>query len=131
MHVRDVSVTAASLITVLPTALGEGAPVRAFMALGSPCVSIYVPAFPRTVAGPPPFVPRQLSNEALWWAADALRLQVEADPSSLAAIRDVLGPVEDELWEEAEAIVERPDQWIGVGGSWGQRALDAMTVCIT
>ena len=79
-----------------------------YVAPGSPCASIYVPAFPRTAAGPPPFVPFELSGEDLWHAADALRQLVEADPAALPAIREVLQPVEDELWAEADDVLETP-----------------------
>jgi secernin len=126
MHVPQRSVTAASLIAVLPTDLAEGAPLRAFVALGSPCVSIYVPAFPRTAAGPPPFVPFELSSEPMWRAADALRHQLAHDPHAIARIREVLSPVEDELWYEADEVAERPDRWADVGSSWGERALGAL-----
>ncbi len=129
MHLPGRSVTAASLIAVLPPDLAAGAPLRAYVALGSPCVSIYVPAFVRTAAGPPPFVPRELSNEAMWWAADALRQRVEADPAAIGAIREVLDPVEEELWFEAGEIAETPDRWPDVAGSWGGRALAALQSC--
>jgi secernin len=131
MHVPDGNVTAASLIAVLPSEIALGAPLRAYVALGSPCVSIYVPLFPRSAAGPPPFVPFELSNEALWWAADALRSQVEVDPDALGAIREVLDPVEHELWFEADDIIERPDRWADVAQSWGGRALAALQSCVT
>jgi hypothetical protein len=130
MHVRDLSVTAASFIAVLPTEIAGGAPLLTFVAPSSPCVSVYVPAFPRSVAGPPPFVPLELSGEDLWRAADALRRVVEADPEALPAIRDRLDPVEDELWEEAGDVLERPDRWGVVGQSWGWRALHALRSCI-
>ena len=129
MHLPGRSVTAASLIAVLPPDLAAGAPLRAYVALGSPCVSIYVPAFVRTAAGPPPFVPRELSNEAMWWAADALRKRVEADPAALGAIREGLDPVEEELWFEAGEIAETPDRWPDVADSWGGRALAALQSC--
>jgi secernin len=130
MHVRDRSVTAASMIAELPPELAEGAPLRVYVAAGSPCASIYVPAFPRTAAGPPPFVPFELSSEELWHAADALRQLVEADPAALADLRQTLAPVEDELWAEADAVLESPDRWAEVGGSWGGRALQALQSCI-
>ena len=123
MHVRDLSVTAASMIAELPPDLAEGAPLRVFVAAGSPCASIYVPAFPRTAAGPPPFVPVELSGEELWHAADALRQLVEADPDCAAGLRETLKPVEDELWAEADDVLEHPARWAEVGGSWGGRAL--------
>jgi hypothetical protein len=130
MHVRGVSVTAASMIAELPVDVAEGAPLRVFAAAGSPCVSIYVPAFPQTAGGPPPFVPFELSGEELWLAADALRQLVEADPDTLLAIRAALQPVEDELWAEADDVLEFPGRWAEVGGSWGSRALDALRSCI-
>jgi hypothetical protein len=130
MHVRGFSVTAASMIAELPSGLAEGAPLRVFVAAGSPCASIYVPAFPRTAAGPPPFVPFELSGEELWHAADALRQLVEADPDTLPVFRETLKPVEDELWAEAEDVLEYPARWADVGGSWGSRALHALRSCI-
>ena len=83
MHVRDRVVTAASMIAELPPGAGRDAPLRAWVAAGSPCVSVYVPCFPRAAAGPSPFVPLELSGEELWHAADRLRRRVEADPGAL------------------------------------------------
>ena len=100
------------------------------MALGSPCASVYVPAFPRTAAGPPPFVPLELSGEELWHASDAVRRRVEADPEALTAVREVLQPVEDELWADADDVLERPDRWAAAGATWGSRALHALRTCI-
>jgi secernin len=130
MHVRGQSVTAASMIAELPPDLADGAPLRVFVAAGSPCTSIYVPAFPRTAAGPPPFVPVELSGEELWRTADALRQVVESDPDALPRFRATLTPVEDELWAEADAVLEHPSRWAEVGGSWGSRALHALRTCI-
>ena len=130
MHVRDHYVSAASMIAELPDGVADGAPLRAWVAPGSPCASIYVPAFPRSAAGPPPFVPLELSSEELWRAADAVRRRVEDDPDALADVRDVLDPVEDELWDEADAVFEHPDRWVAVGASWGGRALEALGACI-
>jgi secernin len=129
MHLPGRSVTTASLIAVLPHDLAAGAPLRAYVALGSPCVSVYVPAFLRTAAGPPPFVPKELSNEAMWRAADALRERVEADPAAIGPIRDVLDPVEAELWFEADDVADLPHRWADVAESWGGRALAALQSC--
>jgi secernin len=131
MHARGLVVTAASLIAVLPAEREGGAPLRTFVALGSPCASIYVPAFPATAGGPPPFVPLELSRPDLWHAADQLRRRIEADPAVLAGIRHTLDPVEDELWAEADDVVDRPGRWSEVGRDWGRRALDALSSCIT
>jgi secernin len=130
MHVGGVVVTTASMIAELSPDLADGAPLRVFVAAGSPCVSVYVPAFPRTAAGPPPFVPVELSGEELWHAAAALRQLVEAEPGALPLIRETLKPVEDELWAEAEDVLEEPSRWAVVGESWGSRALGALRSCI-
>jgi hypothetical protein len=129
MHARERSVTAASFIAVLPS--DPGAPLRAFVTLGSPCVSIYLPAFPLTNGGPPPFVPAELSREDLWHAADLLRQRVEEDPGALPEVRHTLDPVEDELWAEADAGAGHPGRWHEVGHSWGPRALAAIASCLT
>ena len=110
MHVRGLSVTTASMIAELPLGIADGAPLRAYVATGSPCASIYVPAFPRTVAGPPPFIPLELSGEELWHAADVLRQRVEAQPGELPALRAELQPVEDELWADADDVLEDPSR---------------------
>jgi hypothetical protein len=130
MHIRDFCVTAASMIAELPDAVDDGAPLRVYVAPGSPCASIYSPAFPRSVKGPPPFVPMELSGEELWLAADALRQLVESDPDALASVRSVLQPVEDEIWFEADEVLEHPERWASVAGSWGARTLVALTSCI-
>jgi secernin len=130
MHVRDVSVTAASMIAELPDGLGDGAPLRVYVAPGSPCASVYIPAFPRSMKGPPPFVPVELSGEELWRAADAVRQRVETEPEALSSVRAVLQPVEDEIWFEADELLEHPDRWASVAGSWGARALQSLTSCI-
>ena len=130
MHVRGLSVTAASMIAELPAGIADGEPLRVFVAPGSPCVSIFVPAFPRTATGPPPLVPLELSGEEIWHAADTLRRRVEADPAALAEVRAVLGPVEQELWAEADELRAHPARVSAVGLSWGGRALHALRSCI-
>jgi dipeptidase len=104
--------------------------MRVYVAPGSPCSSIYVPAFPRTAEGPPPFVPRELSSEELWRAADTVRQLVEADPEVLPAVRAVLQNTEDELWSEADDVLTHPARWAETGSSWGERALHALSRCI-
>jgi hypothetical protein len=118
------------MIAELPDAVDDGAPLRVWVAAGSPCASVYVPAFPRSVAGPAPFVPFELSSEELWQAADAVRRHVEEDPDALAEVRAALDPVEDELWAEADDVLERPGRWAQAGAAWGVRALDALRACI-
>jgi secernin len=131
MHVRKETVTTSSLIAVLPSDRMSGRPMQAYVALGSPCSSIYVPTFPSSVGGPPGFVPRQLWNEATWRAADAVRARVEAEPDALGAVRGILDPIEDELWAEADEILEQPDRWAEVGGTWGPRVIDGLAACVS
>jgi hypothetical protein len=130
MHVRGLCVTAASMIAELPLGLADGAPLRTYVAPGSPCASIYVPAFPSTATGPPPCIPLELSSQDFWHAADAVRQLVEDDPAALPAVRAVLQPVEDELWAEADDVLEDPARWADAGATWGGRALEALRSCI-
>lgn len=101
MHVRDYQATTASMVCELPAA--PEAPLRAWVALGSPCVSVYVPVFP------PAAVPPSWADPATWERFRQLRDRVEADRDELAAIRAVLGPIEAQLWEEADAVASDPD----------------------
>jgi secernin len=130
MHVRGRVVTTASMIAELPAGIAEGEPLRVYVAAGSPCASIYVPTFPDTAAGPPSFVPAELSNEELWHAADSVRQAVEAHPARLSEVRAVLQETEDELWSEADDVLEHPARWPVVGATWGRRALHAVRTCI-
>jgi secernin len=105
MHIRGFQATAASLLTDLPA--DPGAPLRAWVALGSPCVSVYVPVFPPPAA--PGGVAPALATEATWLRFRALRQRVETahdagDDEAMRAVRAVLGPLEDELWAEADAV---------------------------
>ena len=73
-------------------------------------------------------MPIELSGEELWLAADAVRRRVEADPDALQSVRAVLQPVEDEIWFEADEVLEHPDRWASVAGSWGARTLHALDI---
>jgi secernin len=130
MHVRDLVVTTSSMIAQLPGRGGPDAPLRVWIAAGSPCVSIYVPCFPRSASGPPPYVPFELSQEELSNAADRLRRRVEADPGALVDVRAALDPVEDELWAEADEVADQPSRWVPTGAAWGARALHAMRAAL-
>ena len=77
MHLRDYQATTASMVAELPR--DPDAPMRAWVALGSPCVSVYVPVFP------PRASPAELAAPATWARFAALRDRVEADPDALAA----------------------------------------------
>jgi secernin len=101
MHRRDAGAqTTASIIATLPA--GD-APVRIWTALGNPCVSIYVPGFPPAIAP-------ELADGGQWRRFARLRDRVEAAPAELAAVRAELGPVETELWDDAEAAAARGER---------------------
>jgi len=101
MHVRGAQVTNASIVAELPG--DRSAPLRAWIALGSPCVSVYVPAFP------PAGVALELADPASWARFAELRDRVERDGDQLGEIRAVLAPIETELWEEADDSSTDPD----------------------
>jgi secernin len=89
MHRADMHAqTTASLIAHLP----PGMPPRLWVALGNPCVSVYVPAAMAAVAP-------ELGDAATWTRFARLRDQVEAGTLELAAVRAALDPIEAELWD--------------------------------
>ncbi|HEX5096787.1 MAG TPA: hypothetical protein VFX21_12260, partial [Acidimicrobiia bacterium] len=99
LHVRGLQATTASMITELRD---DGAPARVWLALGSPCVSVYVPAFL-------PAVPVELAAEAQWFRFAQLRRRVEGWADALAAVQEVLAPVEAALWDEADELARSGD----------------------
>jgi hypothetical protein len=110
MHVRGYQNTTSSMIAELPA--DPEAPLRAWVAPGSPCVSVYVPVFPLAV-------PAALGEPQTWERLAALRDRVERDPDALAEIRAVFGPLESELWAEADDVAERCDSHRAfVEGAW-------------
>jgi hypothetical protein len=100
MHRREThSQTTASMIAELR----EGAPGRAWVSLGNPCASVYVPCFAPAVAP-------ELSDASQWRRFARLRDGIEADPERLAAVRAELAPIEAELWDRAEAAFARGER---------------------
>jgi hypothetical protein len=99
MHVRGRQATTASMITELRD---DGAPARAWLALGSPCVSVYVPAFL-------PALPAELADARQWHRFARLRDRVEADAAALEPVQAVLAPVEAALWDEADELAVSGD----------------------
>jgi secernin len=97
MHLRGYQATAASMICELTADVA--APLRAWVAAGSPCVSVYVPVFPTSA------VPPELADEATWARFLTLRDRVEQDGAELGRVRAVLAPVEADLWAEADEVV--------------------------
>ncbi len=112
MHVRGYQATTASCVAELPR--DPEAPMRHWVALGSPCASVYVPGFGGAIAP-------ELAEPATWQRFARLRDRIESDPTrseELAATRAVLDPVEAELWEQAD-LCEQAGRWeqAGTAGS--------------
>ncbi|HEY3096548.1 MAG TPA: hypothetical protein VGK05_06890 [Acidimicrobiia bacterium] len=113
MHVRDYQATNASMVTELPA--DAGAPVRAWVALGSPCASVYVPVLP------PAGVPSELGDPDTWARFARLRERVERNADELGEIRGVLGPIETELWAESDDASADPDRRARLSaGGWSR-----------
>jgi secernin len=102
LHVRGYQVTNASIVAELPTDLG--AAPRAWVAVGSPCASVYMPVFP------PAGVPPELGDHDTWARFARLRDRVERNGDELAEVRNVLAPIEAELWEEGDEASSDPEQ---------------------
>jgi dipeptidase len=122
MHLRDYQATAASMICELPA---PGRPLRAWVACGSPCVSVFVPVFPTAE------LPIELADSKTWRRFAALRARVEAEPNALREVRAVLAPLETALWAEADELVADPrERRAFVDSSWRRvdEALRALRV---
>lgn len=107
MHLRGYQATAASMVCELPAQAdpdfhADVRPVRAWVALGSPCASIYLPSFVADGVAP------ALGEVATWQRFAQLRRRVEepgeAGEIALGEVREVLGPLEAELWEEGDVL---------------------------
>ena len=121
-HVRGFQNTTSSMIVELPA--DADAPVRGWVAAGNPCVSVYVPVFP------PNRVPTRLADPAVWRQFAELRSRVEADGSALEEVRSVFGPLEGELWAEADDVASKPERHAEfVEGSW-ERVVAALDVVL-
>jgi hypothetical protein len=121
MHLRAFQNTTSAMIAALPSE--AGAPIRAWVAPGSPCVSVFVPVFP------PAQLPPEVSEPSVWQAFASLRKRVESDPGALAEIRRVFSPLEEELWAEADAIAVEPGRHAAfVKSAWSRVAAALDTV---
>lgn len=98
MHLRAFQNTTSSMIAWLPTDADE--PLRAWVAPGSPCVSVFVPVFP------PAGLPQGLGDPGTWRQFAELRDRVEDGTVALEQIRAALGPLESEMWASADAAAD-------------------------
>jgi hypothetical protein len=100
MHVAGYQSTTSSMVAELP--VDPEAPLRARVALASPCASIYVPVFP------PHAVPPALGDAAVWARFAALRDHAWGSAEALAEVRAAWAPLEAELWAEADEVASSP-----------------------
>ncbi len=127
MHVRGLSVTTSSLVCWLPSDPRDV--LRAWVAPGSPCVSVYIPVFPPHL-GRGAVVPSELFDQALWSDVDRLRHRAEQDPDELSRVRLVLDPLEAAFWSEADEVVGQPSTWPEMTSNWGRRFGAAITALL-
>jgi secernin len=133
LHLSGVQATTSSMIASLPRSGDE--PLRAWIAPGNPCVSVFVPTFGTDGAAP------ALADPATWHRFESLRDRVEAaraadaadagagrDVEVLGEVRAVLAPVEAELWDEADAIAERDPRH---QAAWGRGAWPRVDAALT
>jgi hypothetical protein len=123
LHATETAVTTASMIAVLPA--DPDLVPRAWMAPGSPCVSVYLPVPPPLPESPLP-VPELLGDVGVWMRFADLRDAVGHDGDRLAAVRAELSPVEDALWDEADHLGTDPESW----AIFGTRAATAVTAAL-
>lgn len=112
-HVATFESTASSMVAELPA--DPGAPLRAWVALCSPCASIYVPVFP------PDAVPAALGDPAVRARFAALLDHAWQGPEALAEVRAAFAPLEAELWAEADGVAGNPGKYAAfVESAWGR-----------
>jgi hypothetical protein len=118
MHIRDFEATTSSMVAELSAGVADGAPDgapgRAWIALGNPCASVFVPVLVPSPSALLGSVPGALAHEVWARRFAALARAAETDVATLESVRGVLGPLEAELWDGAEALDPRdtdPARW--------------------
>ncbi len=98
MHVRDYQCTTASMVAELVASPPpERACTRLWIALGSPCVSVYVPVVHSSVA-------EVLQQANTWHRFERLRISAEESHDAAIEIRSVWAPIESALWAQADTL---------------------------
>ena len=103
MHLGRHQATTASMVVDLP--VDEDEPVRVWAALGSPCVSVFIPCLAPHVA------PAALAQPETWRRFARLARVTEGRPDLWVQVRAHLRAVEAELWEEAASLGNATAGW--------------------
>jgi hypothetical protein len=115
MHIRDFEATTASMVAELP--VDPALLARAWIALGNPCASVFVPVLAPSPSTPEASVPGALGGKSWARRFAALSRAAETDHASLEAVRAVLAPVEAALWDEADTLDADPVRWRALASS--------------
>jgi secernin len=129
MHVRGYVTTTASIVGELGTDLEL--PVHAFAAIGSPCASVYVPvAVPPATFSGCASVPAVLGDDEVAAQFAALRGFVEGRAGTLELVRDRLGLLESDLWEEAAGLGLEMAAWDGFSAQASDRLKSVLAALV-
>jgi hypothetical protein len=124
MHIPGYMATTSSIVADLPR--DPDALVRCWVAPGSPCVSVYVPALPPQARCPGGAVAPVLGDERTWRDVAALRDLVERG-DVLTAVREVLDPLEAALWHEADSLGSSASEWTEASHRWSDAVGTALS----
>jgi hypothetical protein len=126
MHIRDFEATTASMVAELPVDVEGSGPGRAWVALGNPCASVFLPVLAPSPSTPRAPVPGALAGEGWARRFAALSRAAERDVATLEAVRAVLSPVEADLWAEADTLPADPARWQAFAWVAEDRVLGAL-----
>ncbi len=124
MHIRDFEATTASMVAELRA--DRAGPARAWVALGNPCASVFVPVLAPSPSTAPAAVPGLLAQVSTARRFAALGRAAETDAPSLEAVRAVLAPVEAALWGEADDLDADPVRWRAFASSASHHVVGAL-----
>ncbi len=124
MHIRDFEATTASMVAELPAE--RDAVGRAWVALGNPCASVFVPVLLPSSSSPQAAVPGALGEEGWAHRFAALARAAERDVAVLEELRAVTAPLEAELWDEADSLDTDPGSWRSFASSAQRRVGEAL-----
>ena len=152
MHVRDYQCTTASMVADLPAGGSSGrgpadAPIRVWASLGNACTAVFLPVaiHPGRTGGTGDgsgavtgrgsvVMPEVLGDTEAWSAFSDLGRAVEAPDgagaSALVRIWEVMAPIEDAAWGEADDLwtnAAGPDRWQAAANRWSTEVRSALT----